>query len=84
QTASRGGWRSSVAFPVGLLHDLRAFALPVAVALGIALVMLTLAFRESQREFHPATAVVEIKRNQCVAGAFDLPDELADFFSAHQ
>src|SRR6266542_2121241 len=59
-------------------------SVPVALLHRLALVVLLLAFRETDVELDAAAAVVEIERHERVAGTLDLADEAADLVAMEQ
>ena len=65
-------------------HDLLLFALPVACFLGVALVVLLLAFGQPDFALDATSHEMQVDGHQRVAGAFDLADQLADFGSIEQ
>src|SRR5471032_226474 len=69
---------------LGTAHDLRFFALPVALFLGFAFVVELLALRKADLAFHAAALVVEVQRDKRMTLLLDLADELRDLFAVQQ
>src|SRR5213082_3211554 len=59
-------------------------ALPVALLLGVSLVVLGLALGNRDLGLHAASLVVEIERNQGEALLLDLADQAPDLLLVHQ
>ena len=58
--------------------------LPILIALGSSFVVLFLAFGEADFQFHASAGVVQVERNEGIAGALDLADQFADFLGMEQ
>ena len=65
-------------------HDALLLAVPVALLLGVALVVLLLAAREAEIDLDPVLLPVERERNQRIALALDRADELVDLGAIQQ
>ncbi|CAM2159518.1 hypothetical protein PT2222_50356 [Paraburkholderia tropica] len=65
-------------------HQARLFALPVALLLGFALVVLLLALCKADFALHAAALVVEIQGHEREAALLDLPDQLVDLVAVQQ
>ena len=61
-----------------LLQQAVLLTLPVLFLFGVALFVLPLSLRQSDLQLYEPLAVVQVKRHQRIAGAFDLADQLAD------
>src|SRR5690606_11064929 len=59
-------------------------ALPVALLLGLALVVLLLALGEADLHLHAALGVMQVERHQRIAALLHLADELADLLGVQQ
>ncbi len=73
-------WASTLA----RAQDALFFALPFAVAITGALVMLKLAARQRELELDSPLAEVKIEGNQSVAALFDFSDQAPNFLGVHQ
>src|SRR4051794_29290642 len=67
-----------------LPHQAAVLALPVALLLGVALVVLRLAFGEGDLGLDATPFVMEIERDEREALLLDLPDQTADLALVHQ
>src|SRR5881394_350932 len=80
----KGGRRIEVALVRAAPEEPRPVAVPVAVFLARALVVLLLAFREPERELRAALAPIQLERDERVALALDEPREAIDLAPVHQ
>ena len=67
-----------------LLHRAIDFPLGIAIALGIALVVLFLSLRQTDLAFDAATLIMQIQRQQRIPGTFNFADQSFDFFGFQQ
>ena len=67
-----------------LPHQAAVLALPVALLLGVALVVLGLALGERDLGLDPAALVVEVERNEGEALLLDLADQAPDLLLVHE
>src|SRR5882672_3358384 len=78
---ARSAWESSS--PHGL-HDPALVALPVAVLLVGALVVLLLALRKADFELGPAFLPIELQRHDGVSAPLDRPDHVIELAPVEQ
>ena len=79
-TRSISAWRRRHLVP----HQPAVFALPVALLLGVALVVLGLALGERDLGLDAAALVVQVQRHEGEALLLDLADQAPDLFLVHQ
>src|SRR5690606_7289903 len=84
--AGRSAWPTTCCSSIALLdagvvlHDSLFFPGPVFVAGGVTFIVLLLAPTQTEVEFDPAIAVMQVQRHERVSTLFGLPDELFDLF----
>src|SRR5258708_12842538 len=65
-------------------HQPALLALPIALLLGVALVVLGLALGQRDLRLHPAALVVQVQRHEREPALLDLADQALDLFLLHQ
>src|SRR5258708_646493 len=65
-------------------HQALLLPLPVFVFLGLTFIVLLLAFGQPDLQLDAASRVMQVERNEGIAGTFDLADQLADFLGVKQ